>query len=223
MYENLRRAVCEANKSLHEKGLAPFAWGNVSQVDRINGVFAVRPAGIGYNDLTVENMVVISLKTGEVVDGSYTPTTDADTYFVLYNEFPELNAVAHVHTPNATAFSQVGRDIIPYGITHIAFSKTEIPCVRALTAAEVNDNYELNTGKVIVEHFKSHHFSPETTTAVLTKYHAPYVFGSDANTAVKNAAILEMVAETALKTDMLAYGKAERMDSYLAEHYGNSK
>lgn len=223
MYENLRRAVCEANKSLHEKGLAPFAWGNVSQVDRINGVFAVRPAGIGYKDLSVENMVVMSLKNGEVIEGNNKPAPDAAAYFVLYSEFPELCAIAHVHTPNATAFSQVGRDIIPYGVTHIAFSKTEIPCVRSLTAAEVNDNYELNTGKAIVEHFKSHQFSPETTTAVLTKYHAPYVFGCDANTAVKNAAILEMVAETALKTEMLSYGKAERIDSYLAENYGKSK
>ncbi len=223
MYENLRRAVCESNKSLHEKGLAPFAWGNVSQVDRVNGVFAVRPAGIGYSALSIENMVVISLETGKVVDGHNEPTPDAAAYFVLYNEFPELSAIAHVHTPNATAFSQVGHDIIPYGMTHIAFSKTEIPCVRALTAAEVGENYELNTGKVIAEHFKSHHFSPVTTTAVLTKFHAPYIFGSDAKSAVRNAEILEMVAETALKTEMLSHGKAERIDSYLAENYGKSQ
>ena len=217
MYENLRRSVCEANKLLHTKGLAPYLWGSVSQVDRFNGVFAVKPADVAYDDLTVENIVVISLKTGKPVDGALAPISDADTFWALFSEFPQLGAVAHTHTPNAVAFSQAGRGITPYGITHIGFSNTEIPCVRSLTAGEVNENYELNTGRVIAEHFKSHHFEPAKTPAVLVKYHAPYVFGADGKEAVNNAAILEMIAETALKTEMLTYGKPEKIDDYLAD------
>ncbi len=219
MYLKLKETVCEANKELHAHGLAPFTWGNVSEVDREAGVFAIKPSGVPYSELTPEKIVVISLDDGNVVEGNYNPSSDTPTHYVLYKEFEELNAVVHTHSVNASAFAQAGRGIPAYGTTHADFSYTAVPCTRALTDAEVNGEYELNTGIVIAEHFKENILDVKSTPAVLVRSHAPFVFGKNASDAVHNAAVLEIVAEMAMKTEIIG-GNVPEIDDFLSDkHY----
>ena len=219
LYEKIREVVCKANKELHSLGLAPFTWGNVSEVDRENGVFAIKPSGVAYDELTPEKIVIVSLSDGKVVDGDYNPSSDTPTHYILYKEFENLNAIVHTHSVNASSFAQAGRAIPAYGTTHADFSYTAVPCTRALTENEVKTEYELNTGKVIVSHFRENEFDTQSTPAVLVRSHAPFVFGKNANDAVHNAAVLEIVAEMALKTEII--GKSvDEIDGYLSDkHY----
>ncbi len=220
MYDSLKIEVCKANKELHALGLAPFTWGNVSAVDRDNGVFAIKPSGVPYDELTPESMVIISIEDGSIVEGEYNPSSDTPTHYVLYKEFKELNAVVHTHSVNASSFAQSGRAILPYGTTHADFSYTEVPCTRALTAEEVNNEYELNTGIVIAEHYKKNDLDVYSTPAVLVRSHAPFAFGKSAHDAVHNAAVLEIVAEMALKTELLSAKAESIIPKYLSDkHY----
>lgn len=219
MYSALKQTVCEANKELHALGLAPFTWGNVSQVDREAGVFAIKPSGVPYSELTPEKIVVVSLSDGKVVEGEYNPSSDTPTHYVLYKEFAELNAVVHTHSVNASSFAQAGRSIPAYGTTHADFSYTAVPCTRALTDAEVNGEYEYNTGVVIAEHFRNNMLDVKSTPAVLVRSHAPFAFGKNADDAVHNAAVLEIVAEMAMKTEIIGKDVPE-IDDYLSDkHY----
>lgn len=222
MYEKLKQTVCEANKQLHSLGLAPFTWGNVSQADRENGVFAIKPSGVPYDDLTAEKIVIVSLEDGSVKEGEYNPSSDTPTHFVLYKEFPSLSAVVHTHSVNATAFAQAGRCIPSYGTTHADFSYTCIPCTRALTRAEVEMDYELNTGKVIAAHFKENGYHTQSTPAVLVRSHAPFIFGENAEKAVFNAAVLEITAQMAINTEILG-GKICEIDGFLSDKHYNRK
>lgn len=219
MFEELKKIVCDANIELHAHGLAPFTWGNVSQVDRAAGVFAIKPSGVPYSELTSEKIVIVSLEDGKVVDGDYNPSSDTPTHYILYKEFPELNAVVHTHSVNASSFAQAGRSIPAYGTTHADFSYTAVPCTRALDEQEVKGEYELNTGKVIAAHFKENNLDIASTPAVLVRSHAPFVFGKNASDAVHNAAVLEIVAEMALKTELLG-NNGNEIDKYLSDkHY----
>ena len=219
MFEELKKIVCDANIELHAHGLAPFTWGNVSQVDRAAGVFAIKPSGVPYSELTSEKVVIVSLEDGKVVDGNYNPSSDTPTHYILYKEFPELNAVVHTHSVNASSFAQAGRSIPAYGTTHADFSYTAVPCTRALDEQEVKGEYELNTGKVIAAHFKENDLDIASTPAVLVRSHAPFVFGKNASDAVHNAAVLEIVAEMALKTELLG-NNGNEIDKYLSDkHY----
>ncbi len=219
MYSQLKKTVCEANKELHALGLAPFTWGNVSQVDRNSGVFAIKPSGVQYSELTPEKIVVVSLADGSVVEGDYNPSSDTPTHYILYKEFSSLNAVVHTHSVNASSFAQSGRAIPAYGTTHADFSYTAVPCTPALTEAEVKTEYELNTGKVIAKYFKNNNLDVESTPAVLVRSHAPFAFGKTASDAVHNAAVLEIVAEMAIKTEILDR-QTKEIDNYLSDkHY----
>lgn len=219
MYKKLKEIVCKANIELHSLGLAPFTWGNVSQVDREKGVFAIKPSGVPYAELTPEKIVVVSLLDGSVVEGDYNPSSDTPTHYILYKEFPDLNGIVHTHSVNASSFSQAGRAIPAYGTTHADFSYTAVPCTRALFEDEVKTEYELNTGKVIAEHFKVNGIDVISTPAVLVRSHAPFVFGKNADDAVHNAAVLEIVAEMALKTEVVG-GNVQEIDKYLSDkHY----
>ncbi len=219
MYAELKNIVCKANIELHSLGLAPFTWGNVSQVDREKGVFAIKPSGVPYSELTPEKIVVVSLSDGSVVEGEYNPSSDTPTHYVLYKEFAELGGVVHTHSVNASAFAQAGRCIPAYGTTHADFSYTAVPCTRVLTKEEVSTEYELNTGKVIVEHFRAQKLDVQSTPAVLVRSHAPFVFGKNASDAVHNAAVLEIVAEMALKTEIINPDTKD-IDTYLSDkHY----
>lgn len=219
MYEKLKTTVCNANAMLHSLGLAPFTWGNVSEADRENGVFAIKPSGVPYDDLTPEKIVVLSLDDGSVIEGDYNPSSDSPTHFILYKSFPELGAVVHTHSVNATSFAQAGCEIAVYGTTHADFSHTSVPCTRMLTKSEVESEYELNTGKVIAEHFEKYSLNTDSTPAVLVRSHAPFIFGKNAEDAVHNAAVLEIVAEMALKTEIIG-GDVSEIDNYLSDkHY----
>ena len=219
MFEKIKETVCNANIELHSLGLAPFTWGNVSQVDRENGVFAIKPSGVPYSELTPEKIVVVSLSDGSVVEGDYNPSSDTPTHYILYKEFEELCGVVHTHSVNASAFAQAGRDIPAYGTTHADFSYTAVPCTRALSEDEVKTEYELNTGKVIVDHFRKNNLDVASTPAVLVRSHAPFAFGKNASDAVHNAAVLEIVAEMALKTEIIN-NSVNDIDKYLSDkHY----
>ncbi len=219
MYSQLKKTVCEANKELHALGLAPFTWGNVSQADRALGVFAIKPSGVQYSELTPEKIVIVSLSDGKVVEGDYNPSSDTPTHYILYKEFSKLNAVVHTHSVNASAFAQSGRAIPAYGTTHADFSYTAVPCTPALTEQQIKSEYELNTGRVIAEYFKNNKLDIASTPAVLVRSHAPFVFGKNANDAVHNAAVLEIVAEMAIKTELLDR-QTKEIDGYLSDkHY----
>lgn len=192
MLEKLKQEVLEANLMLPAHGLVTFTWGNVSGVDRESGTFVIKPSGVEYDGMTAEDMVVVSLKTGEVVEGKYKPSSDTPTHLALYNAFPNLGGVCHTHSRWATSFAQAGVGVIPMGTTHGDYFYGEIPCTRAMTPEEIGGEYEKETGNVIIETFKG--IDPLTIPAVLVKSHGPFTWGTSAADSVHNAVVLEEAA-----------------------------
>ena len=194
MLENLKQKVWEANKKLPAYELVTFTWGNVSEIDRKEGVFVIKPSGIEYEKLTPEDMVVVDLQ-GNVVEGKWNPSSDMQTHRALYNAFPEIGGIVHTHSTWATSWAQAGKNLPCYGTTHADYLYSEVPCVRNLTKEEIDEGYEWNTGKVIVEHFNGKNILD--MPAVLCKNHGPFTWGKDADEAVHNAVVLEEVAKMA--------------------------
>jgi L-ribulose-5-phosphate 4-epimerase len=199
MYEDLKQRVYEANMKLRDYGLAPFTWGNVSECSREDGVFAIKPSGVSYDELTPDKIVVVNFD-GKVIDGDLKPSSDTMTHAVLYRKFPAIGGVAHSHSVNATAFAQAGYPIPPFGTTHADFAYGEIPCTRKMKDEEVDYYYEYNTGVVIVECFREKKLNENDIPACLVKNHGPFTWGKSAMEAVEHAATLEIVAEMAIKT-----------------------
>ncbi len=197
MLEELKQRVYEANMLLPKYGLVTFTWGNVSEIDREKGLFAIKPSGVEYDKLTPEDMVIMDLK-GNKVEGRYNPSSDMLTHLVLYNEFKEAGGIVHTHSPYATSWAQAGRDIPCYGTTHADYIYGEVPCARCLTKEEIDEAYEENTGHLIVSEFKARKKDPTAVPAVLCKNHGPFTWGKDAHEAVHNAVVLEEVAKMAL-------------------------
>ena len=195
MLEELKKKVCEANLELVRHGLVIFTWGNVSGIDRESGLVVIKPSGVSYDGMTPEDMVVVSLD-GEVVEGSLKPSSDTPTHLVLYKAFKEIGGVVHTHSTFATAYAQAGLGIPNIGTTHSDYFHDGIPCTEDMTAEEVNGDYELETGNVIVRCFKEK--NPMHTPAVLVKNHGPFTWGRDAAEAVHNAVVLEQVAKMAV-------------------------
>ena len=195
MLEELKKKVCEANLELVRHGLVIFTWGNVSGIDRESGLVVIKPSGVSYEGMTPEDMVVVSLD-GEVVEGSLKPSSDTPTHLVLYKSFKEIGGVVHTHSTFATAYAQAGLGIPNIGTTHSDYFHDGIPCTEDMTAEEVNGDYELETGNVIVRCFKEK--NPMHTPAVLVKNHGPFTWGRDAAEAVHNAVVLEQVAKMAV-------------------------
>jgi len=194
MLEELKKKVCQANLDLVKHGLVIFTWGNVSAIDRNKGLIVIKPSGVSYDTMKPEDMVVVDLN-GKVVEGELNPSSDTPTHVVLYNAFPEIGGIVHTHSTYATAWAQAGKDIPNIGTTHADYFHNEIPCTRDMTEAEVNGQYELETGNVIVERFKS--LNPIHTPGVLVKNHGPFAWGKDADNAVYNAVVMEQVAKMA--------------------------
>jgi len=194
MLEELKKKVCQANLDLVKHGLVIFTWGNVSAIDRNKGLIVIKPSGVSYDTMKPEDMVVVDLN-GKVVEGELNPSSDTPTHVVLYNAFPEIGGIVHTHSTYATAWAQAGKDIPNIGTTHADYFHNEIPCTRNMTEAEVNGQYELETGNVIVERFKS--LNPIHTPGVLVKNHGPFAWGKDADNAVYNAVVMEQVAKMA--------------------------
>ena len=200
MLEELKQRVYEANMELPKRNLVTYTWGNVSEIDREKGVFVIKPSGVNYEDLKPEDMVVIDLD-GNRVEGRYNPSTDTATHLELYKAFPEIGGVVHTHSPWATVWAQAGRSIPSYGTTHADYFYGEIPCARSLTPEEIEEAYEKNTGKVIIEAFLVK--NPMYVPGVLCTNHGPFTWGKDAAGAVYNAVVLEEVAKMAHYTEVI--------------------
>lgn len=195
MLESLKEAVYRANMDLVAHGLVIFTWGNVSGIDREKGLVVIKPSGVDYDTMTPADMVVVDLATGEVVEGDLRPSSDTPTHLELYRSFPEIGGVVHTHSTYATAWAQAGRDIPNIGTTHADYFHDDIPCTADMTVEEVKGDYELETGKVIVERFKG--INPVHTPGVLVKNHGPFSWGKSPADAVHNAVVMEQVAKMA--------------------------
>ena len=217
MFEELKRQTYEANMLLYKLGIAPFTWGNASQCDREHRIFAIKPSGVPYEDLRAEDMVLVDFD-GRKVDGRLNPSSDTATHAVLYAAFDGIGGVVHTHSVNAVAFAQAGLPIPALGTTHADFAFGAVPCTRSLTEGEVSQDYEKNTGLVIVSHFRETGTDPVAVPAVLVKNHGPFCWGKDAVSAAKNGGTLEIIAEMALKT--LRLNADADIPAYLLEkHY----
>lgn len=204
MLEKLREQVYEANLELPRRGLVTYTWGNVSGVDRERGLVVIKPSGVEYDALRPEDLVVVSLESGERVEGTLNPSSDTPTHLELYRAFPALGGVVHTHSTHAVAWAQARMDLICYGTTHADYFYGAVPCTRELTAEEIDAGYEANTGKVIVETFREQGLDPVHVPAVLCASHGPFAWGKDPAQAVYHAAVLEEVARMALLTRMLS-------------------
>ena len=202
MLEELKQKVYEANMLLPAYHLVTFTWGNVSGIDREQGLFVIKPSGVDYEKLRPEDMVVLDLD-GNKVEGRLNPSTDTPTHMELYRRFPNIGGVVHTHSRWATIWAQAGRDIPAYGTTHADYIYGPVPCCRDLTPEEVEEAYELNTGKLIASHFEQLGLNPDHVPCVLARHHGPFAWGTDPINAVHNAVVLEEVAMMAWHTEAL--------------------
>lgn len=217
MLEALKKLVCKANLELPKYGLVTFTWGNVSGVDREKGLMVIKPSGVEYDAMTAEDMVVVSLSTGEKVEGKWKPSSDTATHRALYNAFSNLGGIVHTHSRWATSFAQAGMGIPAYGTTHGDYFYGEIPCTRPMSAVEINGDYERETGNVIVETFQNR--SVDEIPAVLVHSHGPFTWGKDPLNAVHNAVVLEELAFMAFHTRQLNPDIAPMQQELLDKHY----
>ncbi|MEF9917123.1 MAG: L-ribulose-5-phosphate 4-epimerase [Lachnospiraceae bacterium] len=200
MLEQLKEKVWQANMLLPKYELVTFTWGNVSGIDRESGLFAIKPSGVEYNELTPADMVIVDLQ-GNKVEGRYNPSSDTATHAEIYKAFGNIGGIVHTHSSWATSWAQAGRGIPCYGTTHADYMYGEVPCVRNLTKGEIEEAYEKNAGILIVDCFKERNY--ESMPAVLCKNHGPFTWGKDANEAVHNAVVLEEVAKMATRCEQI--------------------
>ena len=219
MLEELKKIVCEANLELPKYGLVTFTWGNVSGVDREKGLMVIKPSGVEYDGMTPEDMVVVSLATGEKVEGKWKPSSDTATHVALYNAFPNIGGVVHTHSRWATSWAQAGKSINAYGTTHGDYFYGTIPCTRKMTPAEIAGEYELETGNVIIETFKDRNIDPDQVPAVLDCSHGPFAWGTDPHNAVHNSVVLEELAFMAFHTEAMTPGISSMQQELLDKHY----
>lgn len=200
MLEALKQKVYEANMLLPKYNLVTFTWGNVSGVDREQGVFVIKPSGVPYEELKPEDMVVVDFD-GKKVEGRYNPSSDTPTHAILYKHWEEIGGIVHTHSTYATSWAQSGRALPCYGTTHADYFYGEIPCARVLSKQEIEEAYEKNTGHLILEVFQN--LNPKHIPGVLCKHHGPFSWGKDAHDAVHNAVVMEEVAKMNLFTELL--------------------
>lgn len=218
MYERLRQEVFDACQMLPRTGLAILTWGNVSRVDRKNEVIAIKPSGVPYDMMKPEDIVVCDLQ-GRVVDGHLRPSSDLPTHVALYAAWPQVEAIVHTHSPWATMLAQAGIDLKPFGTTHADTFYGPVPCTRPLARNEVDGDYELETGRVILETFQERKIAPDQVPAVLVASHGPFAWGHDAKQAVENALVLEQCAWMAV-FDRLMDPEVMPVPAYLLDrHY----
>ena len=217
MLEGLKEQVFQANLLLPRHNLVTFTWGNVSGIDRDQGLVVIKPSGVSYEEMKAEDMVVVELETGKTVDGSLKPSSDTATHLELYKAFSDIGGIVHTHSRWATTFAQAGRGIIALGTTHGDYFYGEIPCTRKMTKAEIEDEYEKETGLVIKETFLGK--DPDATPAVLVHSHGPFVWGTDPMEAVHNAVVLEEIAFMNFHTLMLEPSIPPMQQELLDKHY----
>lgn len=214
MLENLKKSVYKANLDLVKHGLVIFTWGNVSAFDREKKLMVIKPGGISYEGMKPEQMVVVDMK-GNVVEGTLNPSSDTATHLVLYKNFPGIRAVVHAHSEWATSWAQAGKEIPALGTTHADYFYGNIPCTRQLTEKEIEGDYELETGNVIIETFNG--IDPMLIPGVLIHSHGPFTWGNSPENAIENAVVLEQIAKMAFNTFLLE--KNPEFDKKLLEKH----
>lgn len=217
MLEALKETVCEANLELFRRGVVLYTWGNVSGIDRARGLVVIKPSGVPYQGMQPSDMVVVDLE-GHIVEGTLRPSSDTPTHLELYKAFPEIGGVVHTHSTHAVVFAQAGMEIPPLGTTHADYFYGAVPVSRSLTRDEVQEAYEKNTGRVIVETVHETEREPLAVPGVLVRNHGPFTWGKDPAEAVYHSVVLEEIAEMAWKT--LQINPAAALPPYILEkHY----
>jgi L-ribulose-5-phosphate 4-epimerase len=214
--EKLKEEVLEANLALPRHGLVTFTWGNVSGIDREQGLVVIKPSGVEYDRLKLEDLVVVDLQ-GNTIEGKLKPSSDTPTHLALYRAFKEIGGIVHTHSSWATSWAQAGKGIPALGTTHADYIYGEIPCTRKMTETEINGAYELETGHVIIEAFKN--IDPMMIPGVLVNQHAPFCWGKNADNAVHNAVVIEEVAKMAYRSMVLTPGLPAMDQALLDRHY----
>ena len=218
MLAQLKKEVYEANLLLPKYQLITFTWGNVSGIDRERGLIVIKPSGVDYQSMQAEDMVVCDWQ-GKVVEGRYKPSSDLMTHLELYRHFTTIGGVVHTHSQNATAWCQAGKAIPALGTTHGDYFYGPIPCTRLMSEAEIRSDYELNTGKVIVETFETQQLDAAQMPGVLVQSHGPFTWGESPGDAVHNAVVLEELAEMAWKTRLINSEVSSMQQTLLDKHY----
>lgn len=220
MLEELKKKVFKANLELPKHNLVTYTWGNVSGIDRNEGLVVIKPSGVDYESMSADDMVVVDLKTGERVEGSLNPSTDTETHLELYRACPDIMGVVHTHSRYAASFAQAGMDVPALGTTGADYFYGPVPCTRPMTDKEIKGDYELETGKVIVETFKKRGLSMKDIPAALVFSHGPFTWGTSPDNAVYNAVVLEEICFMAFHSIMLRGGKIQPMQQVLLDkHY----
>ena len=218
MLEELKEIVYKANLDLVKYGLVIFTWGNVSGIDREKGLVVIKPSGVDYETMKVSDMVVVDLKTGETIEGNYRPSSDTQTHLELYRKYPQIGGITHTHSINAVAFAQAGIDIPALGTTHADYFYGDIPCTRELREEEVENDYETNTGKVIIETITKRKIDLLAVPGIIVKNHGPFSWGRNPKESVHNAVVMEQISEMDIKTIIL--NRNATMNKYvLDKHY----
>lgn len=216
MLEKLKEEVCKANLELVKQNLVIYTWGNVSGIDRENGLVVIKPSGVDYDTMKPEDMVILNLDS-DVIEGKLRPSSDTPTHLELYKKFKDIKGIVHTHSTWATQWAQSGRDIPAYGTTHADYFYGNIPCTRQLTKAEVEEAYEKNTGKIIIERFEN--LDENAIPGVLCREHGPFTWGTSPANAVHNAKVLEEVAKMAYFTEQINENKGIMPQYLLDKHY----
>lgn len=218
MLEQLKQQVYMANMELPKRKLITFTWGNVSGFDKETGYFVIKPSGVEYEVLTPQDMVVMDLE-GNKIEGKYRPSSDTPTHIELYRAFPDLGGIVHTHSSFATSWAQAGRDLPCYGTTHADYIYGAVPCARSLTKEEIEEAYEKNTGKVIIETFRERGLNPSQVPCVLCTKHGSFTWGKDAMEAVHNAVVLEECAKMASWTELINRGVKPANQCIMDKHF----
>ncbi|MBE5798462.1 MAG: L-ribulose-5-phosphate 4-epimerase [Clostridiales bacterium] len=218
MLENLKKLVYEANMELPRRGLVTYTWGNVSGIDHESGLVVIKPSGVDYENLKPEDLVVLDLD-GNIVEGKLNPSSDTKTHLELYKAFPQLGGIVHTHSPYAVGWAQAGEDIPCYGTTHADYFYGPVPCARHLTQEELDEDYEKNTGKVIIEEFLRRNLDPVAVPAVICHSHGPFTWGKSPAQAVYHAVVLEEVAKMSAYTRIVKASADPAPQHIVNKHY----
>ncbi|UVO07859.1 L-ribulose-5-phosphate 4-epimerase [Pectobacterium polonicum] len=217
--QQLKQQVLEANLDLPRHNLVTFTWGNVSVVDRDRGLVVIKPSGVEYEHMVVDDMVVVDLDSGQTLEGNKKPSSDTATHLALYRAFTEIGGIVHTHSRHATIWAQAGLDLPAWGTTHADYFYGTIPCTRLMTQDEIAQHYEQETGNVIIETFRQRGISPTDIPAVLVNAHGPFAWGKDAHNAVHNAVVLEEIAYMGIFSRQLTPGITAMQQVLLDKHY----
>jgi L-ribulose-5-phosphate 4-epimerase len=216
MHEELKKSVCEANIELQKRNLVIYSWGNVSGIDRAAGIVAIKPSGVSYEELTADKIVLVDL-AGKIIEGNLKPSSDTPTHLELYRNFKSIGGICHTHSISATCWAQACREIPCLGTTHADYFYGAVPVTKPLTKKEIQNDYELNTGKAIIKRFSK--IDPMQMQAALVANHGPFTWGETAGQAVEAMVVLEEIATMAMRTLVLRPKQRPIGKELLDKHY----